>query len=155
MSVNGVPVTRSEFVLSYHQNNGNGQADRKTVEEYAELYAIYKMKVAAALDARLDTSAAFRQALATYSNGQGGSGNTVISTDLLKEARQRYDRTKRAIGSQGLIRPAEIFLRLSTRASDREQNRIAQRADSIWRALQAGADFAALARKFSDDRPER
>ena len=56
MSVNGVPVTRSEFVLSYHQNNGNGQADRKTVEEYAELYAIYKMKVAAALDARLDTS---------------------------------------------------------------------------------------------------
>ena len=129
MSVNGVPVTRSEFVLSYHQNNGNGQADRKTVEEYAELYAIYKMKVAAALDARLDTSAAFRQ-----------------------EARQRYDRTKRAIGSQGLIRPAEIFLRLSTRASDREQNRIAQRADSIWRALQAGADFAALARKFSDDR---
>ena len=150
MSVNGVPVTRSEFVLSYHQNNGNGQADRKTVEEYAELYAIYKMKVAAALDAHLDTSAAFRQALATYSNG--GGGGTVISTDLLKEARQRYDRTKRAIGSQGLIRPAEIFLRLSTRASDREQNRIAQRADSIWRALQAGADFAALARKFSDDR---
>ena len=151
MTVNGVPVTRSEFILSYNQNNGGGQTDRKTVEEYAELYAIYKMKVAAALDAKLDTAAAFRQALATYSNRQDGGG-AVTSADVLPEARQLYNRMKKAIGNQDLIRPAEIFLRLSTRASNSEQNRIAQRADSVWRALQAGADFATLARKISDDR---
>ena len=151
MTVNGVPITRSEFVHSYNQNNGGGQADRKTVEEYAELYAIYKMKVAAALDAKLDTSTAFRQALATYSNRQDGGGG-VLCTDLLSEARQLYNRMKKAIGNQDLIRPAEIFLRLSTRASSSEQSRIAQRADSVWRALQTGADFATLARKISDDR---
>jgi peptidyl-prolyl cis-trans isomerase SurA len=150
MTVNGMVVPRSEFTYSYYQNN-RGQADRKSVEEYAELYAIYKMKVAAALDAHLDTTTAFRQALASYSNSQSG-GAAVVSTDLLPAARQLYDRTRRAVGSQGLIRPAEIFLRLSTRASNREQDRIAQRADSVWRALQAGADFATLARKVSDDR---
>ena len=150
MTVNGMTVPRSEFTYSYYQNN-RGQADRKSVEEYAELYAIYKMKVAAALDAHLDTTTAFRQALASYGNSQSG-GAAVVSTDLLPAARQLYDRTRRAIGSQGLIRPAEIFLRLSTRASNREQDRIAQRADSVWRALQAGADFATLARKVSDDR---
>ena len=150
MTVNGVPVTRSEFLYSYHKNNGIGQSDRKSVEEYAELYAIYKLKVAAALEAQLDTSAAFRQELASYINRQGGE-NVAVATDLLTEARHLYDRTKKSIGSQGLIRPAEIFLRLSTQASNREQDRIAQRADSIWRALQGGADFSTLARKVSED----
>ncbi len=150
MMVNGVPVTRSEFLYSYHKNNGIGQPDRKSVEEYAELYAIYKLKVAAALEAQLDTSVAFRQELAMYGDCQNG-GAVVIDTDLLTEARHQYDRMKKAIGTQGLIRPAEIFLRLSTRASGKEQDRIAQRADSIWRALQAGADFATLARKVSED----
>jgi peptidyl-prolyl cis-trans isomerase SurA len=150
MTVNGVPVTRSEFVYSYHKNNGTGQADRMPVEAYAERYANYKLKVAAALEARLDTSVAFKQALVMYSNCQ--SGGTAIGTDLLTEARSLYGRMKNAIGTQGLIRPAEIFLRLSTRASSKEQDRIAQRADSIWRALQAGADFATLARKVSEDK---
>ena len=150
MTVNGVPVTRSEFLYSYNKNNGIGQSDRKSVEEYAELYAIYKLKVAAALEAQLDTSAAFRQELAMYSDRQSG-GAVILDTDLQTEARRLYDRTKKAIGTQGLIRPAEILLRLSTRASSKEQNRIAQRADSIWRALQAGADFATLARKVSED----
>lgn len=150
MTVNGMPVSRSEFVYSYNKNNGIGQADRKSVEEYAELYSIYKLKVAAALEEQLDTSASFRQELAMYSDSQSG-GTDIVDTDLLTEARHLYDRTKKAIGAQGLIRPAEIFLRLSTRASSKEQNRIAQRADSIWRALKAGADFATLARKVSED----
>ena len=150
MTVNGMPVSRSEFVYSYNKNNGIGQADRKSVEEYAELYSIYKLKVAAALEEQLDTSASFRQELAMYSDRQSG-GAVVVDTDLLTEARHLYDRIKKAIGTQGLIRPTEIFLRLSTRASSKEQNRIAQRADSIWRALKAGADFATLARKVSED----
>ena len=150
MTVKGVPVPRSEFVYSYYKNNGNGQADRKTVEEYAELYANYKLKLAAALDAQLDTSVAFKQELASYINCQGGE-NMAVTTDFLTEARHLYDRTKKSIGSQGLIRPAEIFLRLPTQASNREQDRVAQRADSIWRALQGGADFSTLARKVSED----
>ena len=151
MTVNGVPVTRSEFCYSYFKNNGNGQADRKSVEEYAQLYANYKLKVAAALDARLDTTTAFMQELAMYTGRQGG-GAVMVNTDLMTEARRLYDRMRRRVGSQGLIRPAQIFLQLSTRASNREQQRIAQRADSIWRALQAGADFASLARRVSEDR---
>jgi peptidyl-prolyl cis-trans isomerase SurA len=50
MTVNGVPVTRSEFEYSYNKNNNEVVIDRKTVAEYAELYANYKLKVQAALD---------------------------------------------------------------------------------------------------------
>ena len=92
MTVNGVPVTRSEFCYSYFKNNGNGQADRKSVEEYAQLYANYKLKVAAALDARLDTTTAFMQELAMYTGRQGG-GAVMVNTDLMTEARRLYDRS--------------------------------------------------------------
>jgi len=45
MTVNGVDVTRSEFEYSFNKNNSDGVIDKKNVEEYADLYAVYKMKV--------------------------------------------------------------------------------------------------------------
>ena len=43
MTVNGVDVTRSEFEYSFNKNNSDGVIDKKNVEEYADLYAVYKM----------------------------------------------------------------------------------------------------------------
>ena len=60
MTVNGVNVTRSEFEYSFNKNNSDGVIDKKGIEEYADLYAIYKMKVAAAFDAKLDTLKSFK-----------------------------------------------------------------------------------------------
>ena len=64
MTVAGVDVPRSEFEYSYNKNNTDGVIDKKTVEEYVELFVNYKLKVQAALDARLDTTTAFRQEFA-------------------------------------------------------------------------------------------
>ena len=55
MTVAGVDVPRSEFEYSYNKNNTDGVIDKKTVEEYVDLFINYKLKVQAALDARLDT----------------------------------------------------------------------------------------------------
>lgn len=150
MTVNGVPVTRSEFEYSYNKNNGDGVIDRKTVEEYAELFINYKLKVAAALDERLDTLQSFREEFAVYRDQQVRP-TIVTDAEVLAEARKAYDRTRQAIGAKGLIRPAHIFFRLSTTATAQEQSRVRQRADSVYQALQAGADFAALARRLSQD----
>ena len=38
MTVNGIPVTRSEFAYSYNKNNTADVIDRKTVDEYVDLY---------------------------------------------------------------------------------------------------------------------
>ena len=38
MTVNGQPVNRSEFEYSYNKNNSEGVIDKKTVDEYVELY---------------------------------------------------------------------------------------------------------------------
>ena len=50
MTVAGVDVPRSEFEYSYNKNNTDGVIDKKTVDEYVELFVNYKLKVKAALD---------------------------------------------------------------------------------------------------------
>ena len=45
MTVAGVDVPRSEFEYSYNKNNTDGVIDRKSVEEYVELFINYKLKV--------------------------------------------------------------------------------------------------------------
>lgn len=150
MTVNGVPVTRSEFEYSYNKNNGEGVIDKKTVEEYVELFVNYKLKVAAALDEHLDTLSSFKDEFAMYRDQQVRP-TIVTDAEILDEARKAYNRAKESIGAKGLIRPAHIFFRLSTKATQHEQELVRQRADSVYRALQAGADFAALAAKVSQD----
>lgn len=150
MTVAGVDVPRSEFEYSFNKNNGDDVVEKKTVEEYAELYANYKLKVQAALDAKLDTMTSFQQEYAMYRDQQVRP--TIVTDDeLLATARKMYERTKETIGPRGLVRPAHILLELSTQATTQEQEKTRQRIDSAYRALQAGADFAELAKKISQD----
>ena len=150
MSVNGVDVHRSEFEYSYNKNNGDDVIDKKTVEEYADLYANYKLKVQAALDAKLDTMTAFQQEYAMYRDQQVRP-TIVTNAELLDEARAIYNRTKEAVGPRGMVHAAHILLEVSTQATPQEQEKVHQRIDSVYKALQAGADFAEMARKVSQD----
>jgi peptidyl-prolyl cis-trans isomerase SurA len=76
----------------------------------------------------------------------------VTDADVLNEAREIYDRTKEAIGTKGLILPAHILIRVSSNASQQEEDKARIRIDSVYQALLGGADFAELAKKVSDDR---
>ena len=150
MTVAGTPVPRSEFEYSYNKNNTDGVIDKKTVEEYVDLFVNYKLKVQAALDARIDTTQAFRSEFAQYRDQQLVS-SFVTDEDLLAEAHKVYDETKKDIGPDGLIQPAHILLRLSQKATDAQQKEAKQRIDSIYQALKNGADFEELVKKYSQD----
>ena len=50
MTINGQPISRSEFEYSYNKNNSEGVIDKKSVEEYVDLFINYKLKVQAAID---------------------------------------------------------------------------------------------------------
>lgn len=150
MKINGVPILRSEFEYSYNKNNSYGVIDRKTVDEYAELFINYKLKVAAALDARLDTLSSFKREFAQYRD-QEVRPAFADSAAILAEARAVYDRTKEHIGPQGLIKPAHILMYVEQKAPTAKYEAARQRADSILRVLRNGGDFAALARKYSQD----
>ena len=70
MHVNGQPVPRSEFEYNYNKNNSEGVLDKKNVEEYAQLFVNYKLKVLAALDNHLDTLSSYQKEFRQYRDQQ-------------------------------------------------------------------------------------
>lgn len=150
MTVGGKPVLRSEFEYSYNKNNTDGVIDRKTVEEYVELFVNYKLKVAAALEEHFDTLTSFNKEYLEYRDQQIRP-TLIDDADIEAEARKIYQSTKDRIGPDGLVEPAHILLRLAQQADAQTQSKVKQRADSIYNALLAGADFAEMARKYSED----
>ncbi len=152
MVINGQPVTRSEFEYSYNKNNSDGVIDKKSVDEYVELFINYKLKVAAALDAKIDTTASFKSEFAQYRDQQIRPF-IINDDDVNAEARRIYDITQHQVDSLGgLIKPAHILLRLDQNATAEQQSKAKVRIDSIYNALRAGADFATLAKQCSDDK---
>ena len=137
MVINGVPVARSEFEYSYNKNNADGVIDKKSVEEYVDLFVNYKLKVAAALDAKLDTLSSFKKEYAQYRDQQVRP-TMVTDADVEAEARNIYDKTKASIGDKGLIHPAHIFLAVGQKATAGLQDTAKQRIDSIYAALKGG-----------------
>ena len=65
-TIAGKPVLRSEFVYLYSKNNTGEVMEKKSVKDYVPLFVDYKLKVQAAMDARLDTLKSFQKEFAVY-----------------------------------------------------------------------------------------
>ena len=150
MTVNGEPVLRSEFEYSYNKNNSEGVIDKKSIEEYVDLFINYKLKVCAALDAKYDTLQSYKDEFAQYRDQQV-MPLMITDDDVEAEAHRIYDETVKRIGPDGLVQTAHILIRLNQQASSDEQATAKARIDSIHQALVDGADFAELATKVSED----
>ena len=152
MTINGQPVSRSEFEYSYNKNNSNGVIDKKTVKEYVDLFVNYKLKVLAALDAKLDTLSSFKKEFATYRNQQVRPA-FITSADIDAEAHKIYKETQERIdGAGGMVKPAHILLLLNQKTSEEDKAKAKAKADSIYNVLLHGGNFAELAKKYSDDK---
>ena len=151
MTVNGKDITRSEFEYSYNKNsNVENAVEKKSVEEYVPMFVNYKLKVAAAEAARLDTMKSFRDEFLTYRDMQ----LTPYLTDTVyidSVAHVVYDNTLKRLGGKDLIRPAHILIQLKQSAGEAEKAAAKAKADSIYGLLRQGADFADLAKRFSAD----
>ena len=152
MTINGQQVNRSEFEYSYNKNNSDGVIDKKTVEEYVDLFINYKLKVAAALDAHLDTLVSFKNEFAQYRDQQIRP-TFITDEDVEKEAKDIYKRTQQFVDSLGgIVKPAHILIMVGQKASEADRRKAEQRADSVYNALKQGANFEELAKKVSDDK---
>ena len=150
MRINGTPVTRSEFEYNYNKNNSEGVIDKKNVEEYAELFVNYKLKVLAALDDHLDTLTSYQKEFRQYRDQQIRP-LLVPEGAKEKEVRAYYDGMIARLEGKKLLQPAHILIHLTQDATEEQRAAAKVRIDSVYQALKDGADFAELAKQVSQD----
>lgn len=150
MTIAGQNIARSEFEYSYKKNNSENVIDKKTVDEYVDLFVNYKLKVQAAVDEGMDTLSSYKKEFLQYRDQQIRP-SFINDADVEAEAHTIYNNEVKRIGPDGLIQPAHIFVRLSTNADKATEAAAKARIDSLYNALQKGADFTELATKKSDD----
>ncbi len=66
MKINNKDITRSEFEYIYNKNNSNNELDKKSLDEYFNLFVNFKLKVTAAEAEGVDTTKAFRDEFMGY-----------------------------------------------------------------------------------------
>lgn len=151
MTVNGKDVTRAEFEYAYNKNNNvEGAVEQKTIDEYVDMFVNYKLKVAEAEALHLDTLKSFRDEFRTYRDMQL-TPHLVDQVFIDSVAHSLYDRQREAIGGKDLLDCSHILLVVRQTDNEATRQRVEQRADSIYKALKNGADFAEMARNLSED----
>lgn len=142
MTVNGKDVKVSEFQYLFQKNNQQ-QAEPQTLDEYVDMFINYKLKVADAEAAGIDTTAQFIKEFNGYCDDLAKpflTDSTVV--DRLRH--EAYDRMKRNVNV------SHIMLPVGQTPDERLANR--NRLDSIRTAILDGADFGEMAVKYSSDR---
>lgn len=136
MTINGKNVKLSEFEYMYHKNNKQ-QIEKESLNDYVDRFVVYKMKVADAEDAALDTTRAFINELNGHKNElmRPYLDNNKHSEPYAKEA---YERMKKNLDVSHIMLPLD----------PKSKSTI----DSIRICLVSGEDFGSLAKKYSSDR---
>lgn len=150
MKINGKPVLRSEYEYSYNRNNTEGVIDKKSVEEYVDLFVNYKLKVEAALDARLDTMTSYKEEFGQYRD-QLIRPEFVSDEDMEREVVKTYNQYRDNIGDKGRLRLQHIWLKMRQDASEQTQIAVEHKIDSIYNILLKGAKFEEVASRESED----
>ena len=102
MTVAGRDVTRSEFEYSLNKNyDSPSQVSEQDIKDYVDLFVNYRMKVQAALDARLDTLSSFQTEYRTYRDVQL---KPFVYDSLYADSviRSVYDNLKESVGDSDI-----------------------------------------------------
>lgn len=141
MQVNGKDVPLSEFMYIYQKNNQQ-QENPQSIDEYLDLFVAYKLKVADAEAAGIDTTAAFRKEYQGFVKdlAEPYMRDEEVEKQLIAEA---YARMQRNLDVSHIMLPFE--------PDDQKNEANKQLLDSIRTAIIGGADFGELAAKYSSD----
>ena len=142
MTVNGVDVPKSEFEYLYHKNSQQQMAPQP-INEYVEMFVNYRLKVADACAAGIDTTSAFRQEMSQYRHDLAAPymADSVYLNRLVSEA---YDRSREEVSTSHILffKTPSAEVNAASRAT----------LDSLNQVIRGGGDFRALAAQYSQDR---
>lgn len=145
LSIEGEEVTTSEFMAIYQKNNVEIEsADKKSIEEYLELYLNFKLKVHEAEVLGYDTVPGFVKELNGYVDQLAAPYlvDTQFTEALVKEA---YDRLNQE------VRASHILVRIPENPTPEDTLKAWNKMQEIIELTKTEKDFKKLAGEYSDD----
>lgn len=138
MTVDGQPVTRSEFESIYKKNNKDAPVTKEALDEYLDLFINYKLKVRAAEVAGLDTAAKFKSELAGYRQQLARPYliDRGLNDQLMQEAYQRKSEE---------VRASHILVSVAPDATPEDTAAAWKRIMALRAKVVGGEDFAQVA----------
>ena len=138
-------ISVDEFMYVYKKNNVQGEVvDKKSVNEYLDLFINFKLKVKEAEETGLDTVQALTDELAGYRTqlAEPYFVDETIIDELLTEA---YERKKVA------LRASHILIRVGPNAMPADTMDAYLKVINALERIKKGEDFAAVAKDVSED----
>lgn len=145
LKVAGENISKTEFLNVYQKNNVNGEViDRKSLEEYMELYINFRLKVKEAEELGLDTTKTFIDELAGYRKqlAQPYLIDEEMNKSLLTEAYNRKTED---------IRASHILIKVDRNALPADTLAAYKRVMALRKRILKGEDFGKIAMENSDD----
>lgn len=143
MTINGKPVLKSEFEYIYNKNNSNNSLDKKSLEEYVDLFVNFKLKVEEAESQGIDTTKSFTNELKGY---RDQLTKPYLTDSKAEEAvlMEAYNRLKED------IEVSHILVRMQPNASPEDTLKAWNKIQSIAKRLEK-EDFKTVAKETSED----
>lgn len=146
MTIDGKPVSQSEFLQIYLKNNPNPKFDKVALDDYMQLFKKFKLKVAEAEALGYDTIPKLKKELEGYRKqlAQPYLVDSSKNATLVKEA---YERMKTE------VRASHILVRLDEGAEPADTLNAYNRIMELRKRVLNGEDFASVAKgpNGSDD----
>lgn len=145
MTIGDKQITAGEFMGIYEKNNVNGEVlDKKSVDEYLDLFTTFKLKVIEAQSQGMDTAAKFVKELNGYRKqlAKPYFSNDEATEYLVEEA---YERMKWDISA------SHILIKCDEHAVPADTLKAYNKAMKIRERIMKGEDFNDVAVEVSDD----
>lgn len=146
MTIGDTPVTLEEFKANYEKNNTNvlEAKDKKTPEEYLDLYINFKLKVLEAKSLGYDTVRSFVEELKGYRKELSRPYLTDVSynEEMIKTAYYRTQHERKA---------SHILIMASPEATAADTLKAWNKISDVRKKILEGADFNEMALKHSED----
>lgn len=146
ITIGDTEISKAEFERIYKKNNSNLyiDTDKKSPEEYLELFIDFKLKVIEAQHLKMDTSSAFINELKGYRKELAAPYLTDVKYDE-KLVHELYERMNTAINA------SHILLNLDANATLEEEEKVLERLKKIRQEILDGKNFEDAAFKYSED----
>lgn len=146
ITINKTKISKAEFERIYKKNNNNlyNKTDKKSPEDYIDLYINFKLKVIEAETLKMDTIPSFMNELAGYRKELAAPYLTDVKFNE-QMVQQLYDRMSKEVNA------SHILLLVDKNATKEEEQAVLKRIIKIKKEIEAGKDFGDAALEYSED----